>query len=187
MSHLRTQLMELKMTINQLELIFLQWSSSLKFKDRKRHMVAANFDELFESLKNANASFEEAHAILPRAIKAHQPTKPVAHNSYKSLKNRKLIDCSEAEFVDQWNKSIADTATHSFFEWFPLPKDEDDDEPKLFGSMSAKEYRKQRNHAESFPILNTKELVAQWKNRSEDTELEILMKQVLGELDDSNT
>jgi hypothetical protein len=149
------------MTKNNLELIFDEWKANLKQKDRSNAAVTSNFDELFEELKRANASFEEAHAVLAKAIKAHLPPQGLAKKIYKFGKDNPKISCyTEKEFLDQWNQDITDKGTASFFDIFPRPKvDPDDDgEPKIYGSMSAKEYRAQRRYADSFPRLNTEAL-----------------------------
>jgi hypothetical protein len=143
-----------------LDLIYERWKASLRDKDRSKGFVDSNFDELFDALKGAGATFDEGHAILPSAIKAHQPSIGLAKNTWKLLKNStKNSDLTEKEFIDQWNKDIADRGTNSFYNAFSLPNEKDDDgEPKVFGSMSAKEYKLQRKNASSYPILDTEEL-----------------------------
>lgn len=142
----------------QAELLFEQWSSSLRSKDRTRAAVPGNFEELFEALKRANISFEVAHDILPKAIKAHQPNNGLIRNYYKLIKN----NCAktEQEFAEEWRQNIKDAGTEAFYIHYTLtPKEEDEDpEPKVYGNMSAREYRLQRRHAESFPILDTSKL-----------------------------
>lgn len=173
---------------NNLNLIFDQWSASLKFKKRDKNNVLNNFDELFESLKRSDASFEEAHVFLAKAIKAHLPPTGLARTIYKNLKKNPSFDKTEKEYIELWHKSISDTATTSFFVWFPLPKDKDDDgEPKVFGSMSEKEYRTQRSYADSFPTLDTRELEQRMKSREYNLDIEDLIKHVLGGNNETNS
>jgi hypothetical protein len=148
------------MPANSLDFIYERWKAALRDKDRSSGSVGSNFDELFDALNAAGASFDEAHAMLPQAIKAHQPNAGLAKATWKMVKgNPKNADLSEREFIDQWNKDIADRATNSFYNVYPVPDEGDDDgEPKVFGSMSAKEYKMQRKHADSYPILDTEEL-----------------------------
>lgn len=148
---------------SNLELILEQWIAELKNKDRSAPAVEGNFEELFEALKRANASFDEAHALLPRAIKAHQPSTGLARNQYKHRAGSvKMSGLTEKEFIDSWNKDISDKGTNAFYSVFPRPKnsdeEDDDPEPKVYGSMSAKEYKLQRRHADQFPILDTEAL-----------------------------
>jgi hypothetical protein len=153
--------MRFRIVSSNLDLILEEWEASLKQKDRSAGAVGSNFDELFEKLKAAGATFEEAHAILPKAIKMHQPPLPVARNTYKSTKMiAKVAAFTEKEFIERWNKDIADKGTNSFFSIFPRPKQEDEEDPgpKVYGNMSAKEYRLQRRYADQFPVLNTEEL-----------------------------
>ena len=142
------------MTINNFDLIFEQWKADLKNRDRSAAAVYGNFEALFTSLRAAGATFDEAHKYLPNATKAHQPDPALARNTYKCLKTSpKLAGFSEKEFVDKWNKDIADKATNAFYDTFPRPKskDEEDDERKVGGNkITAKEYRLMRNHIDQF-------------------------------------
>jgi hypothetical protein len=172
-----------------LELILVQWVAALKSKDRRRENVRPNFEELFLSWKQADASFEDLYeTFLPKAIKAHQPTPSVARKSYRVLKEKlgKMMDKDEKEFVEEWNSSIEATATESFFEFFPATALDSDNEPKVFGNMSAKEYYAQRRYADQFPTLDTTELVKQWKKEQEQLELEQMLN-VLGDKDETNS
>lgn len=171
-----------------LELIFDEWKANLKNRDRSGPAVAGNFDELFHELKKANATFEEAHAILPKAIKAHLPPIGLAKNIYKNGKTNPKVACySEKEFIDQWNQDINDKGTAAFFDNFPRAKtDPDDDgEPKVYGQMSAKEYRAQRRYADSFPILNTEALERAMVRGTSYNPLEDAdLQNILGEADE---
>ena len=149
------------MSTDNFDLIFDEWRANLKYKDRSSASVETNFESLFDTLKSSGASFDVAHTILAKAIKVHQPPIGLARNVYKNAKaTNKTSGQSEKEFIDQWNQDIADKATAAFFLVFPRPKntDEDDGEPKVYGNMSAKEYKTQRRFVEQFPILDTEEL-----------------------------
>lgn len=151
------------MTTSNLEFILEEWIANLKNKDRSASVVESNFEEFFEALKRANASFEEAHDLMPKAIKAHLPNPGIVRNVYKNLKHQgKISDLTEKEFTDNWNKDITDKGTNSLYSVFPRPKssieEDEDPEPKVYGSMSIKEYKSQRRHAEQYPILDTEEL-----------------------------
>jgi hypothetical protein len=165
-----------------IELIFAEWKASLKSRDRSHRSVRPNFEELFQRWKDIDASFEELYENwLPKAIKAHQPAPSVARNAYRKFKNTiPRFDKTEKEFIEEWNQSIEDTATEAFFELFPAPRLDEDDEPKVYGSMSAKEYRAQRKYAEQFPILDTTELEKRWQDKQYNLDIEDLLKNVLG-------
>lgn len=163
-------------TSNNITLIFQKWTASLKSKDRSKKATPSNFDELFYDLKTAGASFDEAHALLEQATKAHLPSSHVRKETYKKLK--KHLDVPEKEFNTDWDSSISAAATDAFFSVFPLKLNEDDDgEPKVYGGMSAKEHRAQKSHASSFPIADTTELVKRMKERKVS---EINIETVLG-------
>jgi hypothetical protein len=164
---------------NTLELVLKQWVADLKSKDRRKDNVKNNFDELFEKLKNAGATFDEAHELLPKAIKAHQPAPGLARTVYKKLKPH--LDKTEKEYIEEWNKNIEDLGTQAFFEYFPIQNLDEDSEPKVFGNMSAKEYKAQRRYAEQFPVLNTTELEKRMRERQYNMDIEDMIKHVLGD------
>ncbi len=172
----------------KLELILTEWVVSLSSKDKRKHTnVRSNFEELFEKWKNAEATFDELYeSYLPKAIKAHQPLPVVARKSYQKFNKIKKMEESEKEFIDNWNKSIEDMATTAFFDFFPPPTADQDDGPKVYGNMSAKEYRAQRRYADQFPTLDTTELEKQWREQQYNLSIEDMLKAVLGN-DDNET
>jgi len=175
----------------QLEIVLIEWTANLKSRDRTRKSVRPNFEELFQKWKDLDASFDELYdspiegkglSLLQRAIKAHQPIASVARSTYKGLKS--LIDKTEKEFIDEWNASIEATGQEVFFEFYPATTLDKDTEPKVFGNMSAREYRAQRRYAEQFPILDTTELEKRWNEQKYNLDIEDMMKTVLGNDDD---
>lgn len=169
------------MTINNVaELIFERWVASLPSRDRSKAKTPDNFDDLFSELQRAGVSFADANAILPRAIKAHQPGGTAKKNTWEKVK--KYFEGTQAEFMTEWSDSIKASGTDVFFSIYPLKINEDDDgEPKVFGSMSVKEYRLQRKHADSYPMVNTAELVKRMKERQA---LNLDLDNVLGDEDE---
>lgn len=167
-----------------IELVLVQWIAQLKSKDRSKKSVRPNFEELFQKWKEQNCTFEELYeTYLPKAIKAHQPLASTGRAMYKKLKQiGAALDKSEKEFIEEWNASIEATGTEVFFEFFPATGIDHDPEPKTFGAMSATEYRAQRRYADSFPTLNTDELVRQWREQQEyNIDVETVLENVLGE------
>jgi hypothetical protein len=170
------------MPATKLDLIYERWKASLRDKDRSKDFVSSNFDELFDALNSAGASFDEAHAYLAPAIKVHLPTAALAKAIWRVAKNNPgNLGMSEKEFTESWHKDIGDKATNSFYGVYPLVEDKDEDpEPKVYGSMSAKEYKLQRKHADSYPVLDTEELERRLQSETYDPSADIL-----GEDDDS--
>lgn len=170
------------MPTGKLDLIYERWKASLREKDRSKDFVSSNFDELFDAFNSAGATFEEAHSYLAQAIKVHLPSPGLAKATWKIVKNNpNNSGATEKEFVDGWHKDISDKATNSFYHIYPLPEDKDEDpEPKVYGSMSAKEYKLQRRHADSYPILDTEELERRLQSETYDP-----VEDILGEDDDS--
>src|SRR6478736_6928172 len=168
-------------------LIFQKWKASLRSKDRSKKAMPGNFDELFEELRQSGASFEEAHAILPQAIKAHYPARAVAKNTYAKYSHIPgFAASSEKEFIDEWFKSIDDAGTESFYAFFSI-ESEEDTEPKLYGNMSAREYSLQRKYADSFPRITNEMLAEKSRNLMQQYNLdEAALLNILGNDDDNS-
>ena len=166
------------------DVILVQWIAALKSKDRSNKSVRINFEELFQMLKDADGTFEDLYeTYLPKAIKAHQPISSIVRATYKKLKqSAPKFDKSEKEFTDEWMASIDATGTEVFFEFFPATPIDHDPEPKVYGNMSATEYRAQRRYADQFPTLNTDELVKMWRDQKEyNLDVEDVLENVLGD------
>jgi len=146
------------MTVSKYDLLFDKWKASLAGRDRSKPFWQSNFEELFDELKTEGLVLESAYEYLDRAIKAYTPSKTIVKNTYNKWKSSRNVDLQE--FQDNWFNGIADTAKVAFFNVFPITtkKIEDDNEPKMFGNMSAKEYKMQRAFADEFPVLNTRAL-----------------------------
>lgn len=170
-----------------LDLSLVEWIANLKSRDRSRKSVRPNFEELFQKWKELGATFDEVYeTYLPKAIKAHQPLPSIARSTYKTLKSK--IEKSEKEFIEEWNNSIEGTGQEVFFEFFPATTIDKDDEPKVYGNMSAKEYKAQRRYAEQFPILDTTELVKAWREQKQyNPEVDDKLKNILGGDDETNS
>lgn len=169
----------------QIEIAFVEWVALLKSRDRSRKAVRPNFEDLFQKFKDLGATFDDLYeTYLPKAIKAHQPLPSVARSMYKQIKMKASIDKTEKEFVEEWNASIEGTGTEVFFEFFPATKADHDPEPKVYGSMSATEYRAQRRYADQFPTLDTREAVRIWREQTEyNMDVEDVLENVLGDKD----
>lgn len=143
------------------DLLFEQWKATLASRDRRTPYVQGNFEELFEILKNEGLILENAYEYLPKAVKAHAPGPSLIKTMFKKLKGGpKFQYANEREFEEQWVSDIEDRAKVAFFNIFPIvtKKVEEEEEPALFGSMTAKEYKMQRELADSFPRLTVEEI-----------------------------
>lgn len=168
-----------------IEILFVEWNawvnsgeSSRRGKDR----IKPNFEDLFEKWKKADATFDDLYETwLPKAIKAHQPSSSRARGVYDSFRKKFKINKTEKEFIEEWNGNIANLATETFFEFFPAPRLDVDDEPKVYGSMSAKEYAAQRRHADQYPTIDTAELKRLWKEQQYNTNIDDLIGNILGD------
>lgn len=142
------------------DLIFEKWTVELRNRDRKLATVSSNFDELFEKLSDAEIEFEVVHPMVEIIAKRHYPPDAVAKRTYNNL-DRKMGHLTYKEYVDNWCEEIKAKAFESFYAFFS--NEVQTPEEKKYGSMSAKEYRAQRKHAESFPELTFEELTERMK------------------------
>ena len=172
----------------QIDIVFVEWVALLKSRDRSRKGVRPNFEELFQKFKDIGASFDDLYeTYLPKAVKAHQPLASTARAIYKQLRAKTHLDKTEKEFVEEWNASIEATGTEVFFEFFPATQADHDPEPKVYGNMSATEYRAQRRYADQFPTLDTREAVRIWREQTEyNMDVEGVLNNVLGGDDETD-
>jgi len=171
-----------------LELAFIEWAANFKTSDRKTKDARANFETLFQKWKDLGATFDDTfEPLLPKAIKTHQPTSAVVRNSYNVLDVKKYKTLKE--FSDDWNDSIESTAQEVYFEFFQAVPADHDPEPKVFGNMSATEYRAQRRYADQFPELDTRELVKAWREQKPyNPEVDDKLENILdGNKDETNS
>lgn len=146
--------------VSKTDLLFQQWVASLPNRDRSRQAIQGNFEELFGSLKREGLELESAYEYLGKAIKAHEPSASLIRNVFKKVKVKGMGHLSEKEFGDAWCKDIAEKANGVFFDIFPVEakEPEEAEDPVVYGSMTAKEYKAQRKHADAYPRLDTAEL-----------------------------
>jgi len=163
-----------------IEITLTQWSAQFKSGSKKTKDARLNFEELFQKWKDLGAGFDDLYeTYLPKAIKVHQPAAAVVRNTFKTLKSS--YGKTEKEFSDDWNASIEATGQDVFFEFFPAVPLDKDDEPKVYGNMSATEYRAQRRYADQFPTLDTTELVKAWREQKQyNPEVDDKLENILG-------
>lgn len=151
------------MPVSKNDLIFQQWKASLAERDKSKGAVQRNFEELFDSLKAEGMEFEEAYSLLPKAIKAHYPASSHVKNAYKKWKYLNKWN-SEKELEDQWRQDIENSAQVAFFNVYPVEvkstpkKTEEEKDPIIFGSMTAEQYKIQREYAEEWPRVDLSEI-----------------------------
>lgn len=142
------------------DLIFEKWTVELRNKDRSLGSVSQNFDELFSQLFEADIEFAVVHPMVEIIAKRHYPPDRVARHTYDDLE-RKHGDITYREFMDNWCAEIKGKAFESFYAFFS--NEVQTPEEKKYGSMSPKEYRAQRKHADSFPEITFEELTERMK------------------------
>jgi len=147
------------------DLLFEQLKATLASRDRRSAFVQGNFEELFEILKSEDLSLEAAYEYMPKAVRAHAPSASLVKTMFKKLKNSPTFAFSnERDFEEHWVGEIETKAKAAFFNVFPLPVKKkaepppEETEPPLFGNMTAKEYKLQREHADAFPRLTVEEI-----------------------------
>jgi hypothetical protein len=140
-------------------LMLERWIAELRTKDRTTANVGNNFDEIFSALYNAGISFDDAYALVDKAVKAHYPSASTARKVYKLKKYEwSTMDKTEREFIDDWNNSIKDIGLQVFYNYFQIEGDEAVKKKKTYGSMSQGEYLKQRKYIDAIPVLDVNTL-----------------------------
>ena len=152
------------MPVSKYELIFQQWKASLAERDRSKGAVQRNFEELFDNLKIEGMLSEEMYDLLPKFIKAHYPTSTHVKNAWKKWKHFNKWS-NEKDLEDQWRQDVENSGQTAFFNIFPVevkstPKElkEERVEPVIFGSMTAEQYKLQREYAETWPRVDIAEI-----------------------------
>lgn len=132
------------------ELLLHKWKTELKSKDRSQSNVGPNFDELIDVWDRSDIPFDTAFDLFKGAVRAHYPSDSCIRSVYKRLKP--VMKKSEQEFKEDWLSNIESTAYQSFYAVYDLDVPI---KPKMnTGSMSEKEYRLQRAHADSYPEID---------------------------------
>lgn len=148
--------------------IFQKWAAELRNKDRKFAAASNNYEELFFDLYKADVPFDVAHQYLKQAVTKHLPNHSMAKHTWTRVKNAPENSSKTfQEWFADWKQSLEDVGTEAFYSIYSPPAEKTEEvaqEEKKFGNMSKKEYRLQRRHAESFPILNTDELIKRYED-----------------------
>ena len=143
--------------------IFQKCSAELRNKDRRFAAARNNYEELFFDLFKSDVPFDIAHQFLKQATAKHMPNSATAKHTWARVKGAdQNAGLTFQEWFTEWKKDLEDVGTEAFYSIYSPPSEKTEEvavEEKAFGSMSKKEYRLQRRYAESFPILNTDELV----------------------------
>lgn len=134
--------------------IFKQWEASLSERDRSVASLKDNFSDLFYEFDKNSIEFDSAASYLDPAIAAHLPSRSVVKHTYRKFANKAAFD-SEDDFLNSWKDMIKSAATNCFYAFYPVTEEQADQMPN---GMSKSEYNKQRRYAESFPIINVKNL-----------------------------
>ena len=150
--------------------LFEEWSTTFPLRDKKINAVEDNFFELFESFSRFGIKREVASEYLDKAINVHLPKRATSKWVYNKSPHLKKIK-SEAEFYEEWIISIKDKAKLAFYTVYPLaavlPTLKQMDKSILSESeqainnsnrMSKRDKFLQRQYAESFPLVDMKEV-----------------------------
>jgi len=107
------------MPLSAHDLVFKQWETTLKTRDRTWPYVQANFEELFESLKKSGLDAANAHDYIAKAVKVHSPERSLIKFRYKKTRVINPRVGTEKEFEESWIKGIASKADTAFFDVYP--------------------------------------------------------------------
>lgn len=175
------------MTATNGQHLFEKWCAELKFRDKKFESVGLNFSLLFSELLDNAVPFEEAHAILKKAIEKHYPPASTIRHQYRL---GRIKGKTEKEFEEDWKDGIASVATKTFYDFFPLAGATEEDKKFIVdhivvekdGEMVRKDYIEQQAYVNSFPLLTPEQ--AEQRINDNIEELEAKVREILGKMDD---
>jgi hypothetical protein len=140
------------------KMVFNKWRAELAKKapmERTIMKADANLEDLFYQMSTYGVEFDEAQDYVMEAAAAHMPSYMVAENVFKKIK-ASTPGLNKAEFIASWKHEMEEKANAAFHTFYQIPGAEAKVEDT--GSMSAKEYALQRQHADSYKELTKEEL-----------------------------
>jgi hypothetical protein len=135
--------------------LFERWTGELVSRNKGWNFVEDNFVSLFEALSDAEIPFEIAENIKKEAIPRHMPSNGMIKKTYQESPQRKFK--TEREYGDNWKQGIEGKANSAFYLFYKIEGDEGPKEKK-YGNMSAAEYHRLQQRADSFPVLDLAKL-----------------------------
>jgi hypothetical protein len=161
--------------------LFEKWGSSLSDRPKNKDNIYTNFNDLFFEMNRNFISHDLAYEYIKPAVTKHLPDKYIVNRTYKASISNKIQ--SESEFFEGWKSLILNKATQAFYDVYPLQESGEAKSEKiqLPKGMSKKEYVLQRQHAQSFPLLDLSVIEDLYKQVQ--NEEAISFEDILGDFD----
>lgn len=159
------------------KMVFDKWSAEFSGMSKTKDHYYDNFSNLFVDMKRIDIPFDVAYEFIKDAVNRHCPSSSTVKHIYKNSPNLHRR-CSEQEFFEEWKGLIKSRAFEAFHDIYPIGEKqvERTDKAELPKGMSRDEYRLQRRHAESFPIIDISKIEDPYKDYDTDFSLEDLEK-----------
>lgn len=132
------------------------WKKGIKQEQRRKDYMLDLFSCIFSDLSTNQIPKDIAESFM-RDISSFMY--PPAHVSKRVFENKKMSDPSlkhvtYQEYLQGWKEAIDEDAKNAFNEAYPDPNSTKIGAIKTIGSMNYVEYKKQREYAESFPLID---------------------------------
>lgn len=164
--------------LKKAKIVFENWNALFPTMGKTKEYYYDNFHNLFVEMKRISVPFDIAYEFINDAVIRHTPSTSTVKHIYKKSPNLHRR-CTEQEFSEEWKGLIKNRAYEAFHDLYPIGEKEklETSKVELPKSMSRDEYRLQRRHAESFPIIDLSKIEEPYKSTEDlDFSLEDLEK-----------
>lgn len=133
-----------------------KWKKGIRQEQRKKEFMLDLFTCLFNDLATNDIPREIADTFLRDVSTFMYPPVAISKRVYE---NKKMVDpslkhVSYQEYLQVWKESINDDAMKALDSSYPDPDAKKIGTVKTVGGMNYVEYKKQREYAESFPLID---------------------------------
>jgi hypothetical protein len=131
-----------------------KWEKGLILKDKRKENLPELFSFIFIDLYSSGIPREIVEDCVKQIAICLYPPANISKPTYEKVKVENPIyvkGLTYREWLEGWYRDILKEATKAFVEVYPEVKVEG---VKKIGSMSHREYKLQRAHADSYPIID---------------------------------
>ena len=127
---------------------------SLTPKDKNMKMMEEMLDDLFCDCYTQDIPREDIEPYIIKIAKMIYPNSFISKRYYNNVRYLpKYQGISYEDFIMHWKETLDEKTYLAFINHYP--EEAEAVSVKKIGSMDAKEYKAQRKHAESYPIIDT--------------------------------
>jgi hypothetical protein len=130
-----------------------KWKKAIINEEKGRENLPFIFSMIFSDFITYEIPEEVAESFIDKISSHLYPPPFVSKTVYLKTKatNYYFKNITFNEFINSWKLSIKETAMKEFLEAYPPQEDK---KIKKIGGMNHVEYKLQRSHAESYPLID---------------------------------